>query len=514
LVKSIFVVFCAFVAYQCSIAVITDDFTNITILGLAAFVIASAIAILNDWRRGSIVFLVCLLFEDIVRKYAGNNMLIAFCKDAVLLVVYLAFFVDQRRLRTRTFRPPFAIPLLLFIWFGVMQMFNPASPSIWYGLLGLKLDLYYIPLLLVGYAYIDSEQRLRRFVLINVLLIVIIGSLGIAQAILGHTFLNPQNLAEDIRDLGALYRASPITGAISYRPTSVFVSAGRFADFLALAWLFTLGYTGYSLLRLKQGRVFVLLAVAVTAAAAVLSASRGVFMWSLINGTTTAAAFFWGAPWRQRETARMLRAVFRAILATAAAMSLLFFFFPDALASRLSLYSETLSPGSSASELGHRSWDYPVENFMGAFSYERWPYGYGIGTSSLGVQYVVRLFHIRPLGKGVESGYGTLVIELGVVGLCLWLIMTASIIISAWRVVVKLRGSPLFPLGFVIFWYAFILFFPATFAGIQPYQDFVLNAYVWLLLGILFRLPTLSLSKTADSFLPPSVQVQRSVAGE
>jgi len=28
----------------------------------------------------------------------------------------------------------------------------------------------------------------------------------------------------------------------------------------------------------------------------------------------------------------------------------------------------------------------------------------------------------------------------------------------------------------------------------QPYQDFVLNAYLWLLLGILFRLPSLALS--------------------
>jgi hypothetical protein len=28
----------------------------------------------------------------------------------------------------------------------------------------------------------------------------------------------------------------------------------------------------------------------------------------------------------------------------------------------------------------------------------------------------------------------------------------------------------------------------------QPYEDFVLNAYFWLLLGILFRLPTLALS--------------------
>ena len=33
-----------------------------------------------------------------------------------------------------------------------------------------------------------------------------------------------------------------------------------------------------------------------------------------------------------------------------------------------------------------------------------------------------------------------------------------------------------------------------TFNGIQPYEDFVLNAYLWLLLGILFRLPTLAVS--------------------
>jgi hypothetical protein len=33
-----------------------------------------------------------------------------------------------------------------------------------------------------------------------------------------------------------------------------------------------------------------------------------------------------------------------------------------------------------------------------------------------------------------------------------------------------------------------------TFNGMQPYQDFVLNAYLWLLLGILFRLPTIAVT--------------------
>jgi hypothetical protein len=59
-------------------------------------------------------------------------------------------------------------------------------------------------------------------------------------------------------------------------------------------------------------------------------------------------------------------------------------------------------------------------------------------------------------------------------------------------VVRKLKGSPWFPLGFMIFWYAFLLLLPFTFQGMQAYQDFVLNAYLWLLLGILFRLPKLA----------------------
>jgi hypothetical protein len=52
----------------------------------------------------------------------------------------------------------------------------------------------------------------------------------------------------------------------------------------------------------------------------------------------------------------------------------------------------------------------------------------------------------------------------------------------------------LFPLGFVIFWYVFFLLFPATFGGMQSYEDFLFNAYFWLLLGVLFRLPTIALS--------------------
>jgi len=108
-----------------------------------------------------------------------------------------------------------------------------------------------------------------------------------------------------------------------------------------------------------------------------------------------------------------MRAVQRATVFVAIALTILVGIFPQEVASRLAIYTETLSPSSSKSELGSRSWGYPLQNFVAAFDYPRWPYGYGIGTASLGVQYVARIMHAPPMNIGVESGYGQLVIELG-----------------------------------------------------------------------------------------------------
>jgi len=449
--------------------------------------------ILVDWRNGLYFFLTWLLFEDFARKYLGNNMAIYFAKDVLAAVVYLSFFLAYRRKQVTSFRPPFLVPLLLFVWFGALQIFNPASTHIVYGLLGFKLFFYYIPLLFVGYGLINSETDLRRFFFVNLSLGAIIVSLGIAQAILGHTFLHPANPAAELRELSTLYRVGAY-GDSFYRPTSVFVSTGRFTNFLLVIWQLVFGFSGYLLLRYKRGRAFGFVVLALTATALALCSSRGAVIWSSGSALAGSVAFLWGAPWRQHEVMRVLRNGQRAALGIAVGLVILFATYPEALLSRVAFYTDTLSPTSATSQLQYRTWDYPVNNFLGAFSYERWPYGYGIGTAALGTQYVTKFFQSKPLGVGVESGFGTLVIEMGIGGLLLWFIMSFAILFAAWRVVKKLRGSPWFPLAFVIFWYAGLLLLPMTFSGIQPYEDFVLNAYLWLLLGILFRLPTLAIS--------------------
>jgi len=488
-------VFGVVAAYIVSGYILANDVTGLMYAALSVGGAVVVVAILKNWRSGVYFFLVWLLFEDFARKYLGNNMALYFAKDFLVLIVFIAFFAACRRKEVKErFKPPFLLPLMVLVWFGFIQIFNPASTSIFYGIMGLKLDFLYIPLMYVGYSLLESEMELRRFLFINLALASVIGGLGIAQAILGHTFMNPAIAADDLRSLSTLYRMAPISGLIVYRPTSVFVSDGRFGSYMTFSWIFAFGVGAYLLLRSRKGRLFAAFCLGVLTVAVAVSGSRGTLLWTSGSGLVSVAAFFYGAPWRQGGVLRVIRTVQRSILFGGLGILFLFLYNPNALLSRLAFYSETLSLDSPQSELMERLGNYPLQNFRGAFNYPRWPYGYGIGTASLGVQYVTRFFHAAPPAPAVENGYGQLVVEMGIFGLILWIIMSIAVVWSCWKIVRKLKGSPWFPLAFAIFWYVFLLLVPITYFGLVAYQNFVQNAYVWLLIGILFRLPSIALS--------------------
>jgi hypothetical protein len=477
-----------YAGYKAGQMVVAEDLTTLELIGFAAVGGAVIVAILNDWRRGLYALVAWILFEDFVRKYLGNNMMIYFGKDILALVIYLSYFRARRGRGLEKFRPPFRIALLLFTWFGIIQVFNPSSKSIFYGILGMKVDFIYIPLVYIGYTLLESEEGLHRFFSYLCVLFLIVSGLGLAQSIIGPSFLNPSRLQEDIRDLSTLYKVAPISGLAAYRPTSVFVSASRFGDFLILAWTISLGFGGYLLLRSRRGRALAFTTAGVVAAASLMSASRGVFMWNSGIALVVVAGFLWGAPWRQREALRVMRAIQRTALMVVCGIILLLTIFPKELGSRIAIYSETLLPNSPTSELVHRTQTYPLQQLNYALLYPDWPWGYGLGTCTLGGQYVTRIMHAQPMNIGVESGYGNLLLELGIIGLLLWLFLGVSILVSAGKVVRELRGTPWFPLSFTICLYAAILWFPMMFTGVSAYQDFVLNASLWLMLGVLFRL--------------------------
>jgi hypothetical protein len=462
----------------------TLAFAGVGFIGLVA-----AVAILRDWRTGFYLFLVWMLFEDLFRKYMGNGLALFFGKDFLAALVYLSLFAAIRSGREKRFRPPFLLFLSFFFLLGAMQVLNQNSPHILYGLLGFKMYFYYIPFMYVGYAFVRGDEDLRKFLVLNAALSGLIAGLGIVQAILGNSFLNPVHLAPELQDLGNLEKSSPLTNQLFNLPDSVFVSSGRFSQFLILAFILVLGTGGYLLLCNLRGRKIVFISLGIIGIATLLSGNRGAFMLVLISALALAAGLLWGAPWRQRQAHRMIKAIRRSVIFGAAGLALILFLFPKEAGSRVEYYTETLLPGGSSYQLENRTWEYPIQNLLSVFKQPNWVLGNGIGTASLGVQYVAKIIGRPPLNLGAEEGYGTLIAEMGIIAPFLWILWTAALLYCGWGIIMRLKQTRFFPIAFAIFWFAFLLLYPMTYGGLTAYQNYVNNVYLWLLVGILFRLP-------------------------
>lgn len=471
--------------------IISENSLYMILFAVACVSVGIAMVILRDWRNGVFIFLVWLVFEDLIRKYAGNSLFMFFGKDIIIGMAYVSMLIARRRGQFLTFRPPFLFWLAIFFWVSVAQIFNPNSPSIFYGLLGIKTYFYYVPLMFAGYAILRSEADLHKLLMLNMWIAIFVAGLGVIQTFGGADFLTPKDIAPELYMLSHDVKESPLTHLRSLRPSSVFVSDGRFELFLVLMFILAFGTAGYLMMRSKRGRTVAFCAVGVIVLATVMGGFRGTFVQMIVSAIALSLALLWGGPWRERQVSRLGRAI--AVIAVVAAIGIFTAatFFPDEVKARWALYTETLSPTSSASELGYRAWEYPEKNIESVFEQPNWQWGNGIGISSLGAQYVYKLTGAPMLPVGAETGYGTLILEFGIIGPFLWTAWTVSLLIAAWKVVRKLKRTPLFPIGFAIFWFAFMLLGPFTFYGLNGYQNYMTCAYLWLTIGMLFRLPGL-----------------------
>ncbi len=312
-----------------------NDTRNLLFLAVAVIGCGAAIAILNNWRTGFYMFFVWMMFEDLARKYMGNNLFLFFGKDILLALIYLSFFAAFRKGREKVFRPPFLLFLSIFFWLAVLQIFNQNSPSVLYGLLGIKMYFYYAPLMFIGYSLVRNDEELRKFLVLNAILSIVVCGIGIMQSVLGNSFLNPANLAPELQELGNLQKVTA-SGQAFNLPDSVFVSTGRYSAYLAIAFCIMIGAAGFLLLYTKKSRKLIFVALGLLGVAALMSGSRGTFVSAILTAALLSVGFIWGAPWRSRRANQMSKAIRRSVLAVAAALVLMFFLFPQQAGTRCS----------------------------------------------------------------------------------------------------------------------------------------------------------------------------------
>lgn len=492
-------------AWEAGRVILVGDLRTLEFAGLVVLGCAIAIATLRNWRVGFYLFFIWMLVEDLARKYLGNGTALFFGKDILLAFVYVALYLEIRRDRAKWIRLPFLLFLSLFFWLAFLEVFNPYSPSVLYGLLGLKLYFYYVPLVYVGYALIRTEEDLGKFLRMNVFAAIVISALGIVQAIRGNSFLNPVQLAPALQELGNLQKVTPISGQMFNLPDSVFVSSGRFDMYLFVSFVLVLGAAGYVLLGARRRWLLGFIAIGSIGAATLLCGNRGAVLLISASALVLSAGFVWGAPWRWGQAHRLLRTLRNALIIGALALAAIIVLFPKNANSRLDYYRETLTPGSSAYQLTLRTWDYPIKNLLDAFE-EHWIVGSGTGTASLGKQYVSRLLGQAPPNFWVEDGFGDLIVEMGILAPILWLLWAGALVFGCWKIARRLRGTRFFPLALIVAWLAFLISLPLTYGALSVYQDYICGIYMWLMIGILYRLPEFC-SASPGPTLAPSTSV-------
>jgi len=474
-----------------------NDTRSLLFIALAVAGCGAAVVILNNWRRGFYIFFVWMMFEDLARKYTGNNLFLFFGKDILLALIYVSFFAAWRKGREKVFRPPFLLFLSLFFWLAVVQIFNQNSPSVLYGLLGIKMYFYYAPLMFIGYSLVRSDEELRKFLVLNAVLAIVVSAIGLMQSVLGNSFLNPANLAPELQELGNLHKVTA-SGQIFNLPDSVFVSSGRYNAYIAIAFPVVLGAAGFLLLHTKKkNRKLIFATIGLLGVAALMSGSRGSLVTVLLTAALLAVGCLWGAPWKWRRAHQMIRAIRRSAVVFAGAVVLLFFLFPQQAGSRLQFYTDTLLPNSSDYQLGFRTWDYPLNNLLMAFDQPNWVWGNGIGTTALGTQYVQRLVGNTSMPATVEEGFGTMIIEMGILAPFLWILWSVSLLYFAWKVTRSLRQTRYFPIALAITWYCFVLLFLWTWGSLDAFENYTCNIFLWLLVGVLFALPDIASTSNA-----------------
>jgi hypothetical protein len=205
----------------------------------------------------------------------------------------------------------------------------------------------------------------------------------------------------------------------------------------------------------------------------------------------------------------MVTAIRRSFIVAALGLTAIILVFPEEAGSRIAFYTETLLPSSSAYQLGNRSWEYPIYNLELAFTDPHWVMGNGIGTGSLGTQYVAKILGTRMKSVNVEEGFGLLIVEMGIVAPFLWILWSAALLYYSWNVVRSLRETRFFPIAFAILWYSFLLLYVLTYGSLASFQNFVSNMYLWLLIGVLFKLPSLLANSSSPSLTTPGVASRR-----
>ncbi len=433
------------------------------------------LAVLMNWRRGLSMLLAFVPFAGVVALAMSPNKMGLLVKDLVFVApLYLAALPYCLRSRSAAPIPRAVLGVLLLLAAMVLvQSFNPNLRNLAMAAIGVKVWLFYPPLLLVAAAAVARGTELVRLLRLVVVVSVIPCGLGLVQFVLSTT-MGYQTAMEAM--YGSL--AGAVTqnfsgfkmGAVLFRIPSTFTFVAQFAGF-TLAMVVAC----YASMRCDPSpswRGFARFALTLVITAGLLSGSRGNFLFiPLLLG--------------------LIYVIDGRITGGLAGMVV----FPTFVLGVMSIAG--LDPmavfGQTSQLLGNYGAGLVLPDLMTTLA--DYPLGQGTGSNTGAARHALAATAAR--GPTMYEGYyAKAIVEMGWPGLLAIVALFGTLILGGLRTHMTLRDPALrsCSAAFVAF---IVLMALNSFKGWQMDLDPV-NVYFWIFAGLLFKLPALD-ARTAPA---------------
>ena len=426
--------------------------------------------VIMNWRRGLWGLCLYMPFGGAITLYMHPNKLPLLAKDLLFVVpAYIAFFLFNTRLLRQA-----PIPQGVLICLGAMavivllQTLNPGILHWMVAAIGVKVWLFYVPLLWLAGAFVRTEADLVRFLRVMVAIAIVPCTIGLLQWFGSATFGYQETITAFYGDRAA-------------NATQGFASFSYGGDYFRIPATFTFtsqyfGYTwamiamSYALMRVDPSaswRRFSLLMMGIFIVAAILSGARSALVFVPI--LLILIVFL-----DQRLTGIVAGVVLMPVLV----LSSLYLGGIDPLA----VFSATQILVSNYGR------DLVLANLIDAI----WNHPLGIGTG-MNTGPARHAFGDIQVLTYLESYYAKAIVELGFFGGAAILATWAALIVYSLRVVRQMR-DPALKGAAAAFTAFFIALAIHSGKGWQVDYDPV-NVYFWLFAGFVFKLPYLKIQR-------------------
>lgn len=436
------------------------------VIGIPILILIIGISSLN-WRRSVQAVLVLVVLEGALRKWVlpQASDLLYFLKDFVLLGAYIRYY-GFSRFERKTIKNNFLFSLI-FVTSGwcFFQALNPSLGSPLVGIFGLKIYLFYIPLIWMLPNLFQSEEELYKFLRSYFLLAIPTGIIGIVQ------FFSPADSFINFYAPGEVKNVATFGVNTSVRVTGTFSYIGSYGAYLIVCFGLLI-----AMLNIRQSifwRFSTIAALLLVIINSLMNGSRNV-VFALI-------LFLIGylgikILTQVSSTMRLLKQFLLPILIISVAGYLWFQPAIDSFALRTTKNKDV--NGRITTTFQEPFW----------FIHYKELDGYGTGATHPATQSLRRTLNL-PSGESVPQVYepepGRIMLELGPVGFFFWYLLRLSLIVNIWLVFCKLKRPWLKELALAVF----------LIQAIQLYNLLVFNQafsiYYWFISGFIFLLPQL-----------------------